>query len=639
MGKDTNMKLFTCWRWITPALSLLTVLPVLALAGMGAGKITLTVDATEAARRILHAAEVVPVQPGPLTLQYPKWIPGEHGPTGPVTDFAGLVIRANGKPLAWRRDLVDMYAVHVDVPEGVETIELAFDFLLAVRAPGFSSGGSASDQLGAVNWNQVVLYPKGVAPDSILVLARLRLPSGWKYGTALETTGQSGDTIHFSAVLLTTLVDSPVRMGAHFRQIDITPANSVRHTIIMVADGEAALEMPAWQVEAYKRLVVEANALFGARHYNHYDFLLTLSSQMDNYGLEHHECSDDCAPERSLIDSSVQKLWAFLLPHEFAHSWNGKYRRPTGLTPNDFQQPQTGELLWVYEGLTTYFGAILAARCGLSTPEDSREKLALRAARLDNLPGRAWRSLQDVSDAAQIVYGSRSDWQSIRRKVDFYDEGYLIWLEADVIIRSLTEGKKSLDDFCRSFFGGKDGPPEVRTFTYGDVLAALNNVVPYDWKAFWSKRLDSLDAHAPLGGIERGGWRLTYRETKGGIAAADEDINHNIDARFSLGMTIAEDGTVVDVIPGFPAASAGLAPGMKLTAIDGRKFTKESFRDAMKVGKGSSKPMEFLVANGDYFSTFRVDYHGGERYPTLERDGSKSDMLNEIMRPLVARKS
>lgn len=634
MRKGTDMKLCVSRLPLIPVLGLLAVLPSIALAGIGKGEITLTVDATEVTRRILHASETIPVNPGPLTLQYPKWIPGEHGPSGPVADFASLKIHANGKSIAWRRDLVDMYSVHLDVPDRAKNIDVVFDFLQAARGPGFSSGGSGSDQLAAVNWNQVVLYPKGIAPGNILVLPSVRLPNGWKYGTALELKGQSNDTVHFSAVSLTTLVDSPVKMGVHFRQIDITPENGVRHTIIMVADGEAALDMPDWQAAAYRRLVLEANALFGARHYSRYDFLLTLSSQTANYGLEHHECSDDCVPERTLIDSSVQKLWALLLPHEFAHSWNGKYRRPAGLTPDDFQKPQTGELLWVYEGLTTYFGEILAVRCGISNPEDSREHLALVAARLDNLPGRTWRSLQDVSDAAQILYGSRSDWQSIRRTVDFYDESYLIWLEADVLIRSLTEAKKSLNDFCRNFFGGQDGAPEVRTFTYDDIISGLNAIAPYDWKAFWSQRLDSLDPHAPLGGIERGGWRLTFREAKGGMATADEDVNHTIDARFSLGVTFAEDGMVTDVIPGFPAAAAGLAPGMKLIAIDGRKFTKESYRDAMKGGTTSSRSMEFLVANGDYFSTLRVDYHGGERYPALERDSSRSDVLGEIMHPI-----
>ena len=631
------MKSFMRRRWIILVLSLLAVLPTLVSAETGAGEIALTVDATEVTRRILHAVETIPVQPGPLTLQYPKWIPGEHGPTGPVADLASLVIRANGKPLTWRRDLVDMYAIHVNVPEGGKSLELTFDFLLATRAPGFSSGGSASDQLAAISWNQVILYPKGTLPDSVLVLPSLRLPSGWKCGTALETTGQSGGTIHFSAVSLTTLVDSPVITGAHCRQIDISAADGVRHTIDIVADGEAALDMPTWQVEAYKRLVREANALFGARHYNHYDFLVTLSSQGGWFGLEHHQSSDDRIPERTFLDSSVQSLRTTLLAHEFAHSWNGKYRRPAGLTPNDFQQPQTGELLWVYEGLTTYYGEILAARCGVSTLEDSHERLASIAARLDNLPGRQWRSLQDVSDAAQIVYGARGDWQAVRRSADFYDESYLIWLEADVLIRSLTEGKKSLDDFGRSFFGGENTAPEVRTFTYDDIIAALNNVVPYDWKSFWSRRLDSLDAHAPLGGIEGGGWKVTYRETPGPISTAGEDFDHIIDARFSLGVTFAEDGTVADVIPGFPAVSAGLAPGMRLVAIDGRKFTKETFRDTMKRGKGTSTPMEFLAANGDYFSTLRVDYHGGERYPWLERDTSKADVLGEIFRPIATR--
>ena len=616
-------------------LCLLFVLPLTASTAAPLNEIMLTVDATEAPRKILHASETIPVKPGALTLYYAKWIPGEHSPSGPVVDFSSLVIQAGGKTLPWRRDLVDMYAFHLDIPAGAGQIELAFDFLLAAQPGMFTSGESSTSQLAVINWNQVILYPGGLASDSILVSPGIKLPAGWKFATALERKDQPGDVIHFSTVSLTTLVDSPVLTGAHFRRIDITPTGGVPHAIDLAADGDAALNMPPEQIEAHKRLVLEANALFGARHYNHYDFLVTLSDKAAHFGLEHHQSSDDRMPERVFVDSGLQRTWSTLLAHEYAHSWNGKYRRPLGLSPKDYQTPLTGELLWVYEGLTTYFGPLLAVRSGIFTPQDFRDNLAGIAARLNNLPGRTWRSLQDVDDAAQILYGARGDWESLRRPVDFYDESYLIWLEVEVMIRSMTQGKKSFTDFCRKFFGGKDAGPSLIPFTYDDVIATLNEIVPYDWNSFWTKRLQSLDARAPLGCIEQSGWKLVYQEMPSPYQDAEENNEKNIDARYSLGIFLREDGSMQDVIPGSPAAKAGLSPGMTLVAVNRRKFTKQIFRDAMKMDKGSSTPLEILASNGDYFKTYLLDYHGGERYPRLERDTSTADMLSEIIRPIA----
>ena len=631
------MKPFKSLSRITFFLFLLW-LPPFVIAETKSAEIVLTVDAAEAPRRILHVSESIPVKPGPLTLCYAKWIPGEHGPTGPVVDLVSLKIRSAGKPLSWRHDLVDMYAIHLEVPTETERLDLSFDFLSPPpRAEGFSSGASATSQLAVISWNQVILYPGDRASDSILVAPSIILPAGWKYGTALELESQLAEVIHFSTVSLTTLVDSPVLSGAHFKRIDISPSSGVPHFIDLAADGEEALAMPLWQVEAYKRLVLEAEALFGARHYNHYDFLVTLSSQTANFGLEHHQSSDDRLPERAFIDSSLQRIKACLLPHEFAHSWNGKYRRPTGLSGSDFQKPMTGELLWIYEGFTTYLGKLLAVRSGVITPEDFREDLALLAARLDNLPGRQWRSLQDVADAGQILYGTRGDWESLRRNAgDFYDESYLIWLEAEVMIRNMTQGRKSLNDFCRNFFGGENSGPVLVPYTYDDVVKALNEIAPYEWDQFFSTRLESLDIHAPLGGIEQGGWKLSYGEKPGPLQEAIENSDYAIDARYSLGIHLKEDGTMVDVIPGSPAALGGLAPGMKLVAIDSRKFTKEIFRDVMKEGKQSSVALEILASNADYFKIYFVDYHGGERYPYLERDTTKRDILGEIIRPIAS---
>ncbi len=632
------MKRSNRYSWLGTLLTALLTLMAAVSAQSASNEIVLSVDATDASRRILHASETIPVQSGPLTLYFAKWIPGEHGPTGPVTDFVSMKITSAGKPLPWRRDPVDMYAINLTIPAGVARIDVSFDFVSPPpQTGGFSSGASSTQNLTVISWNQVILYPGDRASDDIFVSPSIKLPAGWQYATALEPLEQSENVVQFKPISLTTLVDSPLLTGLHFTRIDISPSGGVPHFIDLVSDGEAALAIPPWQVDAYRRLVLEATAQFGARHYDHYDFLVSLSSQTANFGLEHHQSSDNRMPEQAIIDSTLQRCWASLLPHEFAHSWNGKYRRPVGLASSDFQQPMMGELLWVYEGYTTYLGELLAVRSGVSTPGDFREGLALIAARLDHLPGREWRSLQDVADAAQILYGARGDWESLRRSVDFYDESYLMWLEAEVMIRRLTQGKKSLTDFCQKFFGGNDSGPSLQLYTYDDVMKTLNEVMPYDWNSFFSVRLNSLDARAPLGGIEQGGWRLSYREIPGGLQDAIENTRHIIDARYSLGIRFKEDGTLEDVIPGSAAAQSGLAPGTKLVAVNGRKFTKETYRDAMKGAKTSKSPLELLTSDGDYFKTYLVDYHAGERYPWLERDTSRPDLLGEIIRPIATR--
>jgi predicted metalloprotease with PDZ domain len=616
--------------------------------------ITIALDATEASRKILHARLSIPAKPGPLILFYPKWIPGEHGPTGPITDLAGLKMTSAGKPVAWRRDEVEMYSFHVEVPTGANALEVSLDFLLPAGAEGFSSAASSTANLAVINWNQVLLYPKGYGSDELTYVASLRLPAGWKIGTALPVAlpagvaGQSG-TINFKPVSLTTLVDSPVIAGSHFRTIVLegqtatqtrrsAPPGSPSFQIDMVSDSEAALQMPPEQIANYRQLIIETIALFGGYHYQHYHFLYTLSDNVAHFGLEHHESSDDRVAERTLLDEPLRKASADLLPHEFVHSWNGKYRRPAGLATPDYQQPMKGELLWVYEGLTEYLGSILAARSGLRTSEDQREHLAAIAAYLDRYPGRTWRPLIDTAIAAQLLYNASSAWAAWRRSVDFYDEGELIWLEADTIIRQQTRGARSLDDFCRRFHGPPSGPPMVKPYNFDDLVNTMNEVAPYDWRTFFTTRLNSTDAHAPLGGITNGGWRLVYTGVQGEYLKALEEAHKIADLSFSLGLELKEDGTIVDIVPGLPAAEAGIGPGMKLTAVNGRSYSLISLRDAIKDAKTSPEAIELLVENRGSFKIYRLNYHDGERYPHLERDLSGADLLNQIIKPLQPRK-
>ena len=418
--------------------------------------------------------------------------------------------------------------------------------------------------------------------------------------------------------------------GAHFRSIPLAPD----HRIDLAADGEPALAMDDKTLAACKNLVAETGALFGARHYRHYDFLLTLSDTVAHFGLEHHESSDDRVGERSLIDEEKRKAnLADLLSHEMVHSWNGKYRRPAGLMPGHFDEPMRGDLLWVYEGLTQYLGDILAARAAFVTDDQYREMIAITAAEMEATRGRSWRPLADTAVAAQVLYEARPDWALWRRCVDFYPESNLLWLEADTLIRRETRGSKSLDDFCRLFFGGKSGPPSVIPYTADDVFAALNQVQPYDWKRFWTERLQATETSRPLAGLSAAGWKLAWSDTPGEMFRAREDAGKTTDARFSIGFAVTDDGVIPDVVPESPAAKAGVAPGMRLVAVNGRRWSHEILREAIRAS--SKQPIELLVENGDYYRSYRLDYNGGERFPKLERDGSKPDLLTKIITPLA----
>jgi predicted metalloprotease with PDZ domain len=600
--------------------------------------IYITVDLREAPKRIFHSKMGFPVSPGPLTLVYPKWIPGEHGPNGPIADVTGVRFRAAGKEVAWRRDAVDLFAFHCTVPEGADALEVSLDFLSPSDAAGFSTSPTATSQIAVLNWNLVLLYPQGAKSDELTFAASLRLPSGWRYGTALPVARESAEGIEFQPVSLTTLVDSTVLAGAYLRTYPLGQNLDREHRIHIAGDSSAAAELSPQQQAGLKQLVAETGALFGARHYRRYDFLLALSDNLTSFGEEHHESSDNRAPERMLLDSDTLEAHMTLLPHEFFHSWNGKYRRPQGLATADFQTPMQGDLLWVYEGLTQYYGTMLTARSGLWTPEQLREDLARTAAYLDRRPGRTWRNLQDTAISAQILYGARAEGEAWRRSVDFYDESTLIWLEADTIIRRETQGKRSLDDFCRKFHGGQNTGPKIVPYTFDDVVTAMNEVAPHDWSTFFTARLDSHGPGAPLGGIKASGWQLAFDETPNEHERAEETVLHTTDAQFSLGFTVHNPGgkernEISDVIPGSPAAEAGIAPGMRLVAVNGRRWTPEILREAIHEAKTASGPIELLVENEEYIRSYAVEYHGGARYPHLERVASQDDLLTEIARP------
>jgi predicted metalloprotease with PDZ domain len=594
--------------------------------------VTVAVDATETRRKIFHARLNIPASPGSLTLCYPKWIPGEHGPTGPVEDLAGLKFMADGKTLAWRRDLLDGWTFHVDVPPGVTAVEASLDFISPTGEGGIYTGGvMATDKMAVVNWNTLLLYPLGWTSDELTYQASLRLPPGWKLGTALPAASQNGDETVFKPVSLTTLVDSPVITGEYLRVEPL--AENPHQEMDIAADSAAALDAPAEVFDHYRKLTEQAQKLFTAQHFRDYHFLFSLSDHVAHFGLEHHESNDSRLDERALVDPEIRVASADLLPHEYVHSWNGKFRMPAGLATPDYEKPMQTDLLWVYEGLTEYYGDVMAARSGLWTAEQFRQQLARYAAQYDYRPGRIWRNLQDTADGVPSMQYAPRAWTSWRRELDYYVEDLLNWLWVDTIIRQQTQNKASLDDFCKLFYGGRGGAPELKTYTFDDIVNTLNQVAPHDWRGFWTERLTNHGPGAPLRGIEESGWKVAYDETRTESVRFAENSRRMINAAYSIGLLLTEDGKVIDTIEAMVAAKAGIGPGMRVVAVNGRRFSSNQLRTALRAGKNGTEPLELLVENDDYFTTYRLDYHGGEKYPHLERDSSKPDLLSDILKP------
>jgi len=597
--------------------------------------ITLTVDATQAPDKTIRTREVIPVKPGPLTLYYPKWIPGEHEPSGPVGNVAGLKFTANGKIIPWRRDLLDVFTFHVDVPAGVENLEAMFEYLEPSGGP-FTGGASATDKLVIISWNQNLIYPAGEPGSAITFNPTLRVPVGWRYGTPLPIESASGNEITFKPVALDALVDSPVIAGQYYRAVDVTPPGEpIHHEIDMVADSADALNMSPELQKKFTNLVAESGKLFGARHYRDYHFLLTLSDHVEHFGLEHHESNDSRVNERSLLTPQGQRSVGGLLSHEFMHSWNGKFRRPADLATPDYEAPMQTDLLWVYEGFTDFLGPLLAARSGLWTPEQYRESLAKIAADLGpGRPGRTWRPLQDTADAIPGMFHAYGAGHSWMRGADYYEEGDLIWLEVSMIIQRESHGKKSIEDFCRLFHGGGNNGPELKTYTFDQLVQALNSTQPYDWSGFFHERLTSTSAQSPMGGIAAGGWKVEFNDKPPESPRAGS-APPGVDASYSLGLELSSNGTVQDSFVGGLAFNAGIMPGMKVVAINDRAFTPDLVNDALKESKTGRQTIRFLTVNDDYYKEYSVTYEGGPKFPHLVRVEGKPDLLDDLAKPLA----
>lgn len=599
------------------------------------GTLKLAVDVSDASRKLFHVRETIPVKPGPLTLYYPKWIPGEHSPSGPIVNVAGLVFTANGKTLPWRRDLADMFTFHLDVPKGVSTLDVAFDFLSPNGGGEFGQSVSVTPKIVDLEWNQVLLYPADYWSRDIRIQPSIKLPAAWQFGTALIADSKHGDEIGFKPVTLNNLVDSPLIAGQYFKQVDLAPGAKVPVYMDIVADGAEDLAITPKQTDHYRALVQQAYKLFGSHHYDQYHFLYTLSDNTGHFGLEHHQSSDDRIGADFFTNPDSTMLEAGLLPHEYVHSWNGKFRRPADLWTPNFNVPMKDDLLWVYEGLTQYFGPVLTARSGLWNAQQFRDALAETAAYMDHRPGRTWRPLQDTADEAQILYYAPGSWGNWRRGTDFYPEGTLVWLDVDTKLRELSHDKRSLNDFAREFYGINNGSYVTVTYTFDDIVKALNKVQPYDWAKFLRERLDSTQYHAPLDGIVRGGYKLVYTDKPSDLGKAAAKIRKGMNLMYSIGLNVSgKNGQIRDVLWNGPAFKSGIGPGMTIVAVNGREFSSGTMKQAIKDAKDNSRPITLLVKNLEYYKTYDVDYHGGLRYPHLERVESAPDYLDQIIAPL-----
>ena len=593
------------------------------------GAIRLVVDATDIDRRIFRVQEMIPVRGGePLTLLYPQWLPGNHSPSGRVDRLAGLTIKANGSRLEWTRDTVDVFAFHVAVSAGVTSLDVEFQILSPV-APNEGRVVMTADMM-SLEWIDLALYPAGYFARQIAVIPSVRLPAGWQFATALETASVDGNVTQFKQVSFDTLADSPMIAGRYFKRFDLDPNAAVPVHLDVVADRPELLEAKPEQIDAHRALVRQAYKLFESHHYDHYDFLFSLSDHLGGIGLEHHQSSEDGTVPDFFTAWDRNADTRNLLPHEFTHSWNGKFRRPADLWTPNFNVPMRDSLLWVYEGQTQYWGYVLEARAGLLTKQQTLDALAMTAAAYDHRVGREWRTLQDTTNDPIAAMRRPMPWLSWERNEDYYSEAELVWLDADTLIREQSHGQKSLDDFARAFFGVQDGSYIPVTYTFDDIVNALNNVQPYDWAKFLHDRLNSHGPGAPLEGLTRGGYKLVYTDMPTDYFRAAETRRKITDLTYSLGFVVGADGRLTDVTWEGLAYKNGLTVGTQITAVDGTSFDPERLKDAIKNAKTGGAAIELLVKNEDRYRTVRLDYHDGLRYPRLERDASVPARLDDI---------
>ncbi len=621
------------------------VASVVASAQSAKSPIRITADLSDAPRKIFHAEVDLPVTAGALTLTTPKWVPGQHMPAGPAGNIVGVVFTANGQALAWRRDDVDLYEFHLTIPTGVTTLQAHLDCIVTANV---------SQKTAVLDWENLLLYPANTPVREIPIQPAVIVPAGWGIGTALTPVGDgvypvpvSGSVTHFAATNVEQLQDSPIMTGLYFHEFVLAPEISPKHYMDVASDLPADSNLRASVLVELSNLVREADALYRSHHYGSYHFLLTLSdAATGERTLEHGQSSENGVGEKSFSDDSQMLPDDSTLPHEYSHSWCGKYRRPAGLYQPDFATPQQGSLLWVYEGLTQYYGEVLATRAGFMSPALHRDVLAMTAAYLEHTPGREWRTTADTAIAASLLRNGNVPWANWRRGQDYYDDGQFIWLDADTLIRKATNNQKSLDDFARIFLGqGGNTGPLIVAFTFDEVVSDLSQVMAYDWAAFLHERLEKIQPHVDMAGVERGGYKLMYADTLNALEAGltgketayftgtDE---RGVNAWHSVGLIVAGDGSIVDVLWHGAADQAKIVPGAKIIAVNGHGYAGDLLRAAIRDAKGGTEAIHLIVQMDNLISVADIDYHGGEQFPVLERVEGTADYLDDIVKPLAS---
>ena len=599
------------------------------------GTISLIVDVTNVSNRVLNVHETIPVKGRDITLLYPEWLPGTHSPSNSVAELAGLVVTANGKRIPWMRDRVNMYAFHIEAPKDASTLEVDFQYLASMD----SKRSRISLKFADVTWNSVLLYPAGYFSRDIKFETSIRLPDAWKFACSLDVKSQNGNVIQFKETTLNTLIDSPLYAGLNFKRLDLSTGADNLVYLDIFADKPADLEVTPEELQYHKNLVIEALKLFNSHHYDRYDFLFSVSDTVGGKGLEHHQSSEDGSRANYFTDWGAGVGGRALLPHEYTHSWNGKFRRPADLWTPNFNVPMRNDLLWVYEGLTDYYGNVLTARSGMRTPEQARDMFAQIAAFFEISPGRTWRSLEDTTNEpiASSHGATPQVWPSWQRSYDYYPESDLVWLDADTKIRELSGGKKSLDDFARLFFGINKGSYVTVTYTFEDLVKAMNTVQLYDWAGFFRTRVHDVNPNVPEDGFTRGGYRLVYNDNEPEWLRKGESVRGASFAT-SLGFSLKPDsptspGSLDQVWWDSPAFKSRITPDMQLQAVNDQKYTAAGLREAVLAAEKSKDPIKLLLKRGDDFVTVSLDYHGGMRYPHLERVETTPDRLDEILAP------
>ena len=593
------------------------------------GTIRLDVDATDTVQRIFRVKETIPVaSSGPMTLLMPEWLPGNHAPRGPIEKLTGLTFTADGKPISWKRNPLNVYAFEIDVPAGTKQVVAQFQFLSATATN--QGRVVVTPKMQNIQWEDVSLYPAGYYTRQIPVQANVTYPAGWQAATALRGK-RTGDTIAYDVIDYEALQDSPVFAGTHFKAVDL--GHNV--TLNIVADDADELVFNTDQIARHKKLVAEAGAAFGTYHFDHYDFLLSITDEMGGIGLEHHRSSENQVEPGYFKkwDSGEALLDRNLLPHEFTHSWDGKFRRPDLLWTPNFDVPMQDSLLWVYEGQTQFWGYVLGARSGMFSKQETLDAYAQIAAKLDTTRGREWRPMVDTTNDPIISARRPKGWANWQRSEDYYNEGLMIWLEVDGILRQQTKGAKGIDDFAKAFFGIKPGDWGQVVYNRQDVIDTLNGVAPYDWAGLFHKYVDSPTTETPKGGFTLGGYKLVYTDTPNAITKAAEGAQKTVDQSFGVGLTVKNDGDIAAVIWNSAAFKAGLAVGSKIIAVNGNEYSGDAFKTALTEAKDAKKPIQLILKQDKYYRTLTLAYSDGLRYPHLEKTGTGEGSLDKLLQP------